>query len=62
MHSLNSVTLIGPGTASYSKMAPVEAPKVKLNNGCEMPVLGLGTWLVCVLLSLVINLIMLSFS
>lgn len=26
------------------KMAPILAPKVKLNNGYEMPVLGLGTY------------------
>ncbi|XP_073839633.1 1,5-anhydro-D-fructose reductase isoform X2 [Musca autumnalis] len=29
---------------TYKKMAPILAPKVKLNNGYEMPVLGLGTY------------------
>ncbi|TMW40206.1 hypothetical protein DOY81_014713, partial [Sarcophaga bullata] len=29
---------------SKKKMAPILAPTVKLNNGYEMPVLGLGTY------------------
>ncbi|XP_075162201.1 1,5-anhydro-D-fructose reductase isoform X2 [Haematobia irritans] len=31
-------------TNNYKKMAPILAPTIKLNNGYEMPVLGLGTY------------------
>lgn len=45
-YSVKSIQCEHNANIQIIRMAPKLAPTVKLNNGYEMPILGLGTYLV----------------